>query len=126
MTVSTMPYTAKHRFARISPRKARLVTDLIRGRHVNEALEILRFVNKRAAMMIDKVLRSAIADADEKEADVSHLYVVEAHVDEGPSFRRWRPKDRGRAHPIDKRTSHIVVTVDELSDGQAGRRAAAG
>jgi large subunit ribosomal protein L22 len=93
---------------------------------VNEALEILRFVNKRAAAMIDKVLRSAIADADEKEADVSRLYVVAAHVDEGPSFRRWRPKDRGRAHPIDKRTSHIVVTVDELSDGQAGRRAAAG
>lgn len=102
------------------------MTDLIRGRHVNEALEILRFVNKRAAGMIDKVLRSAIADADEKEADVSRLYVVEAHVDGGPSFRRWRPKDRGRAHPIDKRTSHIVVTVDELSDGQGGRRAAAG
>ena len=121
-----MPYTAKHRFARISPRKARLVTDLIRGRHVNEALEILRFVNKRAAVMIDKVLRSAIADADEKEADVSRLYVAEAHVDEGPSSRRWRPKDRGRAHPIDKRTSHIVVTVDELGDGQAGRQAAAG
>ena len=89
------------------------MTDLVRGRRVNEALEILRFVNKRAAGMVDKVLRSAIAGADEKEADVQRLYIAEAHVNEGPTSRRWRPKDRGRAHPIRKRTSHIVVTVDE-------------
>ncbi|MFQ6048659.1 MAG: 50S ribosomal protein L22 [Phycisphaerae bacterium] len=118
-----MAWTARHRFARISPRKARLVADLIRGKDVNEALEILRFVNKRASMMVDKVLRSAIASADEQEANVSRLYVADARVDDGPMLWRWRPKDRGRAHPIRKRTSHIVVTVEQQSpDGAAGRR----
>ena len=108
-----MAWTAKHRFARISPRKARLVVDLIRGRHVDEALDILRFTNKRASVFVDKVLRSAMANADEAEADMTTLFVQEARVEDGPSFMRWRPKDRGRAHPILKRSSHIVVTVEQ-------------
>jgi large subunit ribosomal protein L22 len=116
-----MAWTATHKFARISARKARLVMDLIRGRHVNEALEILRFVNRRGSGFVDKVLRSAIASADEKEANVASLRVVDARVDEGPAYRRWQPKDRGRAHPIRKRTSHIIVTVDE--PGRAGNSA---
>jgi len=102
----------------MSARKARLVVDLIRGRDVDEALDLLRFTNKRASMMVEKVLRSAIANADEQEADVSRLYVVDARADEGPYFRRWRPKDRGRAHPIAKRTCHLAITLAERPAGR--------
>ncbi len=108
-----MPWKAVYRYARISPRKARLVADMIRGRHVDEAIEILDFTKKRASGMVKKVLRSAIANADEQEADVSTLFVQEVRVDQGPQIKRWRPKDRGRAHPYAHPTSHIVVMVDE-------------
>jgi large subunit ribosomal protein L22 len=106
-------WQAVHRFARISPRKARLVADLIRDQHVNDAQDILRFTRKKACALIDKVLKSAIANANEQEADVRLLYVSEVKIDEGPYYRRWRPKDRGRAHPIKKRMSHIAVVVKE-------------
>jgi large subunit ribosomal protein L22 len=106
-------WKSTHRYARISPRKARLVTGLIAGRPADEALTLLKFTRKRASVLVDKVLRAAMADADEQEADVRQLFVHEARVDEGPTIKRWRPKDRGRAHPINKRTSHIVVAVGE-------------
>ncbi len=106
-------WTAKHRFARIAPRKARLVIDLIRGRRCDEAVEQLKFNPRRSAAFIRHVLKAAMVCADEAEADMSRLVVAEARVDGGPYFRRWRPKDRGRVHPIAKRTSHIVVTVAE-------------
>ena len=108
-----MAFTAKHRLARISERKVRLVADMIRGRNCNEAVELLRFTHKRAAVMIDRVLKSAMASANEKEVTMNKLFVSEARVDGGPIIDRWRPKDRGRAHPIQKRTSHIVISVDE-------------
>src|SRR6185436_16037751 len=101
-------FTSRHRYARISPYKARLVTQLIAGRHVDEALDLLKFTNKRASVFVDKVLRAAMADADEQEANVKQLWVHEARVDPGPIIKRFQPKDRGRAHPIHKRTSHIV------------------
>lgn len=106
-------WRATHRYARISPRKIRLVVDLIRGRAVRDAEGILRFTPKRGAKLVDKVLKSAIANANEAEADVRSLVVAKAWVDEGPFYRRWRPKDRGRAHPILKRMSHINVVVEE-------------
>lgn len=106
-------WTAKHRFARIAPRKARLVIDLIRGRRCGEAMEQLQFNPRRSARFIESVLKSAMVNADEQEADTSRLYVKEARIDGGPYYRRWRPKDRGRAHPIAKRTSHIIITVAE-------------
>lgn len=106
-------WTATYRYARISPQKIRLVTGLVTGRHVDQALELLKFTRKRASVMVDKVLRSAIANADEAEADVRKLFVHVARVDEGPRIKRFQPKDRGRAHPILKRTSHIVITVGE-------------
>ena len=106
-------WTSTHRYARISPRKVRLVTQLIADRPVNDALDLLRFTRKRACAFVDKVLRTAMADADEQEADVRKLFVHVARVDEGPTIKRFRPKDRGRAHPIMKRTSHIVVVVGE-------------
>ncbi len=106
-------WTAKHRFARIAPRKVRLVIDLIRRKPCSEALDQLRFNHRRAARMIQDVLKAAMVNADEQEADMPRLYVKHARVDGGPYQRRWRPKDRGRAHPIAKRTSHILVTVAE-------------
>lgn len=109
-----MAWYATHRYARVTPRKARLVADLIRGLDVNEALDVLKFTKKRSSLMVSKVLRSAIANADEQEADVDALYVRDVRVNEGPRIKRWRPKDRGRAHPFAKRTSHIIVTVEEL------------
>ena len=106
-------WTAKHRFARIAPRKARLLIDVIRGRRCDAAVEQLRFNHRRSARLIRDVLKSAMVSADEEEADMRRLFVKEARVDGGPYYRRWRPKDRGRAHPIAKRTSHLVVTVAE-------------
>jgi large subunit ribosomal protein L22 len=108
-----MGWNAKFRYARISARKARLIIDLIRGRKVQEALNILKFTHNRAAGMISKTLASALANANEAEANVEALVVTEARIDDGPVMKRWQPKDRGRAHKILKRTSHIVVEVDE-------------
>lgn len=106
-----MAYRSIHRFARIAPRKARLVADLIRGQRIDEALTSLEFSKKRAAWYFKHVLRSAIANAEEQDADVHRLVVTESRVDEGPTIKRWQPKDRGRAHPINKRTSHLHVTI---------------
>lgn len=108
-----MGWVAKHRFARISPRKVRLIADMVRGRDVQDALNVLKFSPHRAASMLSKVLTSAIANANENEANVELLFVSEARVDEGPTMKRFRPKDRGRAHSILKRTSHITVVVEQ-------------
>jgi len=86
---------------------------MIRGRDVQDALNMLKFTPNRAAVMVSKVLTSAVANANENEADMDRLFVDQAFVDEGPTIKRWRPKDRGRAHPIMKRTSHITVVVEE-------------
>ena len=106
-------WVAKHRFARIAPRKARLVMSMIGGMQCNEAMSSLRFSPQRAAALISNVLKSAMSNANEQEADMNRLYVSEARVDEGPTIKRWRPKDRGRAHPINKRTSHMIIRVSE-------------
>lgn len=113
VATETKRWQAVHRFARVSPRKMRLVIDLIRGVHVNDAQDILRHTRKRGSALVLKVLQAAIANANEQEADVRALRVVDARIDGGPFFRRWRPKDRGRAHELLKRTSHIVVAVEE-------------
>ncbi|MGE3181203.1 MAG: 50S ribosomal protein L22 [Phycisphaerae bacterium] len=107
-------YSAMHRYARIAPRKVRLITDMIRGMSCNQAVETLRFTHNRGASFVTKVLQSAMANANEQEANMNRLRVAEARVDEGPIIKRWHPKDRGRAHPIFKRTSHIVVAVSEV------------
>src|SRR3954468_1452238 len=112
-----MPYEAKHRFARIAPRKARLIMDLIRGRDVDDAIAMLKFSKQRASGMVEKVIRSAVANATEQAAPPSRntLYVAQAWADPGPTIKRFMPKDRGKAYNIMKRTSHLVVTVDERS-----------
>ncbi|MCH2142214.1 MAG: 50S ribosomal protein L22 [Phycisphaerales bacterium] len=108
-----MMYKASHRFARIAPRKARLVADLIRGMRIDIAMNELDFSKKRAAWYLKAVLKSAIANAEEKDVDVSTLVVSESRVDEGPTIKRFQPKDRGRAHPIRKRTSHLHIVLEE-------------
>ncbi len=108
-----MGWNAKHRFARISARKVRLMADLIRGRDVQDAINILKFTPNRAGPMLSKVLTSAIANANEAEADMDTLYVREVRIDEGPTMKRLRMKDRGRANIILKRSSHISVAVEE-------------
>ena len=108
-----MAWIAKHKYARISARKVRLVADLIRGRGVQDALNLLKFSPNRAAVMVSKVLTSAIANANEAEASVEDLIVDRAFVDEGPTIKRFQPKDRGKALPIMKRTSHITVVVEQ-------------
>jgi large subunit ribosomal protein L22 len=122
-----MAYQAKHRFARIAPRKARLVMDLIRGRDVDDALSMLKFSKQRVSGMIEKVIRSAVANANEQEtANIRNtLYVAKAWVDPGPVIKRFQPKDRGKAYPINKRTSHLVVTVDEREEGETAPRKSA-
>lgn len=106
-------WRATYRYARLSPRKARLVIDMIRGLSCGEALDQLRFCRKRPAVEIAKTLKSAMANADEQEADMGRLYIAQALVHSGPTTLRWRPKDRGRAHPILKKTSHIHIVVAE-------------
>ncbi len=109
-------WCASYRYAPMSASKVRLVTQLVSGRNVQDALDILKFTNKRAAEMVRKVLESAIANADENEADVEKLYVSEARVDSAGrriGTKAWIPKDRGRAHPIRKEACHIIVKVAE-------------
>jgi large subunit ribosomal protein L22 len=113
-----MPFEAKHRFARIAPRKARLLMDLIRGRDVDDALTQLRFSKQRASQMIEKVVRSAVANVNAQEdvAPRNALFVAKAWVDPGPVIKRFQPKDRGKSYAIMKRTSHLCVAIDERAD----------
>jgi len=102
------------RYLRIAPRKARLVVDMIRGQRVEQALGILEFTSKRAARLIAKTVKSAVANAESNQnVDVDRLYVKRAYVDEGPTLKRSMPRAHGRATPILKRTSHITIVVDE-------------
>lgn len=114
-----MAYTSKYRMARISPTKARPVIDLIRGKKIDEAQTILMMSKRRGAVLIKGVLDSAIANADQAEANLRDLVVSEARVDSGPTIKRFQPKDRGRAHPILKRTSHITIAVDAKTPVEA-------
>ncbi|WP_417912219.1 50S ribosomal protein L22 [Candidatus Electronema sp. TJ] len=103
---------AKH--IRISPQKARLVADVVRGKDVETAVTTLRFMPKKAARILRKVLQSAVANAEQTETiDVDTLYVKEIQINGGPMLKRFRPRAMGRAGRILKRTSHITVVVDE-------------
>ncbi len=109
-----MEVLAKHRYARISPQKARLIADQIRGQSVEQALNILTFSNKKAAGLVQKVLESAIANAEHNEgADIDELKVSKAFVDEGPTMKRIQARAKGRANQILKRSSHITVMVSD-------------
>ena len=100
---------------RIAPRKVRLVLDLIRGKEVGEAISILKLTNKRTSPVVEKVLKSAVANAEHNyDMDIDSLYISEVFADEGPTLKRFRPRAQGRATKINKRTSHITVVVSEM------------
>ncbi len=118
-----MEAKAVGRFIRVAPRKARLVADAIRGKHVSDALAILRFTPNFAARYIEKIVKSAIANAENNyHMDGEALKVSKAFVDQGPSMKRLRAAPMGRAHRILKRTSHITVVLEE-AEVPAQRRA---
>ncbi len=110
-----MAYTATHRHARISARKVRSLANLIRGKHADEALDILKYMPHRGARMLEKVLRSALGNAEDRAAqNIGELVVVDARVDGGPMFKRIKPMSRGQAFGILRRTSHIRVSLDAV------------
>ncbi|MDB5313044.1 MAG: rplV [Gemmataceae bacterium] len=112
-----MQYRAKHRYADTSARKIRPFTALIRGRNVDEALELLRFYHNRGAKLLEVVVRSALGNADDRECpDLDALVVTEARVDGGPMFKRMQPRARGTAFMIKRRLAHIVVTLSDPGD----------
>ncbi len=110
-----MTAKAEARYIRVSPQKCRLVIDLIRGLNAGEAIQVLKMTNKRMAPVVEKVLRSAIANAENKnsDVDVDSLTVSEAYVNEGPRMKRLRPAPMGRAYRYQRRISHIVVKVSD-------------
>jgi large subunit ribosomal protein L22 len=109
-----MEVKAQARFLRISPRKARLAADAVRGKKVEDALNLLKFAPQRGAKVLNKVMRSALANAEQNPGiDVDTLYVKKTFVDPGPSLKRWTPRAMGRATKILKRTCHITVVLDE-------------
>ncbi|MBO2536411.1 50S ribosomal protein L22 [Rummeliibacillus suwonensis] len=106
------------RTVRIAPRKVRLVVDLIRGKQVGEAVAILRHTPRTASPVVEKVLKSAVANAEHNyDLDVNNLVISEVFVDEGPTLKRFRPRAQGRASAINKRTSHITIVVSEKKEG---------
>ena len=110
-----MEVSAKANRLRISPQKARLVADQVRGKPVAEALDILSFSTKKAAVLVRKVVESAIANAENNEgADIDELRISEIYVNEGMTMKRIRPRAKGRADRIFKRSSHITVTVSDV------------
>ena len=109
-----MQYRAIHRFADTGPRKIRLFADLIRGRNVDEALQLLRFYHNRGAKLLETVVKSALGNADDQDCpNLDDLIVTEARVDGGPMFKRIQPRARGTAFMIKRRLAHIVVTLTD-------------
>ncbi|MGI9070296.1 MAG: 50S ribosomal protein L22 [Bryobacteraceae bacterium] len=111
---------AEARYIHVSPQKARLVVDMIRGQQAGDAINILSGTNKRIAPVIEKVLRSAIANAENKSEhlDVDKLFVTEAYVNEGPRVKRIRPAPMGRAFRYQRRMAHIIVKVGERAEAE--------
>lgn len=103
------------RTIRIAPRKVRLVLDLVRGKEVSEALAILKLTNKRTSPVVEKLIKSAVANAEHNyDMDIDRLFVSEIYADEGPTLKRFRPRAKGSASRINKRTSHISVVLEEF------------
>ncbi|MBY0526726.1 MAG: 50S ribosomal protein L22 [Gemmataceae bacterium] len=112
-----MDYTAKHRFSDMSARKVRPFATLVRGRPVDEALEMLRFLPNKSARLLEQVIKSAVGNAEDKGArHIEDLVVIEACVDGGPMMKRIMPRARGTAYVIKRRLSHIRVKLSDLED----------
>lgn len=112
-----MEATAKATFVRIAPRKVQIVLDLIRNKPADEAMAILKYTPKAACEPLAKLLKSAMANAETNfDMDVSRLYVAECIVNQGPTLKRIRPRSKGRAYRINKKTSHITLTLKESEE----------
>ncbi|QDU93204.1 50S ribosomal protein L22 [Lignipirellula cremea] len=115
-----MSFRASYKYARVSPRKVRPVADMVRGQFADDALDLLRFQTQRGARMLEKLIRSAIGNAQDPEQSPGHsvqlkrLFIAEVRVDGGPMFKRIRPRARGMAHQIKKRMSHLHVVLEEM------------
>ena len=108
-----MAYRAMHRFAQISPRKVRPLADLIRGQFADDALAILRYQPHRGARMLEKVIRSALANAEDRRApNLGGLVIVDVRIDQGPMFKRLQPKARGMASLLKRRMAHIRIALE--------------
>ncbi len=120
-------YQATHRFARISVRKLRPILDLIRGKYADDAIDILRYMPHRGARMIEQVLKSAMANAEDKGVrNVGDLIIAETHGDGGPMFKRLMPRARGMAYMIRRRSSHIHLALTDLESYLSRGAAAVG
>ena len=109
-----MEVKASLKYARVGAQKARLVADVVRGKNVDEAIKLLTFMNKKTAVMLKKIIESAVANADQKKSiDLDKLYVKTVYVDQGPVLKRFRPRAQGRASGVRKKMSHINVVLDE-------------
>ena len=115
-----MEARATAKYIRVSPRKLRRSVDLIRGRHVEDARRVLRLSALGPNPLLEKLINSAVANAEQRAAIAENLYVARAWVDEGPTLKRFRPRAYGRAAPIRKRTSHVTVVVDSLEEVTGG------
>ena len=114
MLLKIMPVTAKLNYLRIAPRKVRLVADLVRGKSVKEVQSILNFTVKKSATPLLKLLNQAVANAQNNfRLNPDNLYISKITVDEGPKYKRWRPRARGQTYEIQKKTSHITIILDE-------------
>jgi large subunit ribosomal protein L22 len=120
-TEKTKSYHATHRFARISVRKVRPLLDLVRGHFADDALDVLKYMPHRGARLVEQVLKSAMANAEEKGVrNVGELVVSDARGDGGPMFKRLMPRARGMAYLIRRRTAHIAIGLSTLADYHAG------
>lgn len=121
-----MQYRATHKFIRMTPGKARLVADLVRGQNVNRALELLKFNKKRGAYYIENLVKSAIANVSNTDinldVNVDDLYLKEIKVDDGPRLKRWMARAQGRASRILKRSCHISVVLEEKSENLKAKK----
>lgn len=119
-----MPVIVKLNYLRIAPRKVRLIADLIRKKKVDEAEAILNFAKKRGAEPLLKLLKTAIVDARHNfQLEPNNLYISKITVDIGPKYKRWRPRARGAAYEIQKKTSHITLVLDEIAPGKKVKKA---
>src|SRR5438876_7495828 len=124
-TTPTIDYHATHRFARISVRKVRPLLDLIRGHYADDALDVLKYMPHRGARMIERVLKSAMANAEDKGIrNVGELVVVDARGDGGPMVKRLMPRARGMAYLIRRRSAHIAIGLSELASWKAAQQKA--
>ena len=112
-----MEYRAIYRYADMSPRKVRPFATLVRGRHADEALELLRFLPNKSARLLEQVIKSAVGNAEDRGArDADELVVKESRVDGGPILKRHQPRARGTAYPIKRRYAHIHVVLSDMED----------